>query len=134
MMASRHRCATHCWCHASLIIRKKSQSTVGSWLSPSLGSSIGSSSGSIVFAFATDLKAAVTSFSIGLTLKARVTDKPLGEPFDDVESEIVRFRVENGAEELLRWSWRINFNLSLEHGDSFKIRHIISVMLSSRLR
>ena len=71
--ASRHRCGTFRWCFTSCVIWWNSRSTVGSWFVPGLRSSTGSSSGSPACAFAIDLKAGVTSFSVGLTLRSCMT-------------------------------------------------------------
>ena len=98
--ASRHRCGTSRWCHTSLIAWGNSRSTVGLWFTPSLRSSTGSSSGPTAFAFAIDLKAPVNLFSVGSTPRACVIGHwGLGEPFEDVESELIVFRVEKDAEE-----------------------------------
>ena len=69
--AFRHRCGTFRWCFTSCVIRWNSRSKVGSW-------------GYLVFCRVDP---------------ESVCDRPLGEPFDVVESQLVRFRVQKGTKE-----------------------------------
>ena len=61
------------WCINSMITRRKSRSTVGSWFTPSVRNPTASSSGHTAFAFAIYVMAAVSSFFVGSAPIACVT-------------------------------------------------------------
>ena len=85
--AARHRCGIFLWCRTNLITRWNSRSNVRSCFSPLVKSSTKSSSGPTAFRV-------LCQFD-----PESVCDSSLGEPFDDVESELVNCCVEKGAEE-----------------------------------